>query len=76
MRAAGVLDCLGREEKVLWGGFVVGSVDGGFGGCGRLVAEVFKEKDYAIDGAFFFLVFHVSYGVEGGLGLRWGGMQP
>lgn len=67
LRAAGVLDCLGREEEVLWRGFVVRSVYGGFGCCRGLVAEVFEEEDYAVDGAFLGY-FLLVIGPDGGFG--------
>lgn len=62
LRAAGVLDRLGREEEApfVGGRGVVGPVRGG-GGVGALGAGYpFEEEDYAVDGAVVFFLF-VNY---------------
>lgn len=51
LRAAGVLDGLGCEEDVLRCGWVVDSVEGGFGAGAGCFAGPFEEEDYAVDGA-------------------------
>jgi hypothetical protein len=48
--AAGVLDCLGREEDVVFGGGgIVASIKGGFGSCAGCFTGPFEEENYAVD---------------------------
>lgn len=48
--AAGVLDSLGREEDVVFGGSrIVASIEGGFGACAGCFTGPFEEEDDAVD---------------------------
>lgn len=48
--AAGVLDCLGGEEDIVFfGGGIIAAIERGFGACAGCFTCPFKEEDYAVD---------------------------